>query len=197
MPPSRLVDLPTGVTLHCAELGDPSGRPVLFLHGFSDSCYSFALLRHLPSAIRALAIMQRGHGDSSRPEKQYRHADLVADAAAFLDALHVQAAVVVGHSVGGTIDQRFAIDHPGRTSAFCLLGAFHSLAHGGAAQQLAGVVEHLEDPVDPEFGWEFQSSTIVRSGPQTFFENVIQESMKLLACMWNVVATCGAEDLPC
>jgi non-heme chloroperoxidase len=191
----KFVDLPTGVTLQYAEHGDPSGRPVLLLHGFSDSWYSFELLmRHLPSTIRALALTQRGHGDSSHPEKHYRPADFVADAAAFLDALDVRSAVVVGHSMGGTIAQRFAIDHPGRTSALCLVGVFHSLANSEAAQQLTGAVEQLEDPVDRDFVREFQRSTIIRPVPQAFFETVVQESIKLPARVWKDVAACMADD---
>jgi non-heme chloroperoxidase len=195
MPQIKSVDLPTGVTLQYAEHGDPSGTPVLLLHGFSDSWYSFELLmRYLPSDIRALALTQRGHGDSSRPEKDYRPAHFAADATAFLDALDVHTAVVVGHSMGSVIAQRLAIDHPGRISALCLVGAFHSLANSEAAQGLAGVVEQMEDPVDPDFVREFQRSSIIRPVPQAFFETVVQESMKMPARVWKDVAACMADD---
>lgn len=195
MPQIKSVDLPTGVTLRYAEHGDSSGTPVLLLHGLSDSWYSFELLmQHLPSAVRALALTQRGHGDSSRPENDYRYADFVADAAAFLDALDVHVAVVVGHSLGGAIAQRFAIDHPGRTSALCLVAAFHSLANSEAAQQVAGVVEQMEDPIDQDFVREFQRSTIIRPVPEAFFETVVQESMKLPARVWKRVVACMRDD---
>jgi non-heme chloroperoxidase len=195
MPQIKFVDLPTGVTLQYAERGDPNGRPVLLLHGISDSWYSFELLmRHLPGGIRALALTQRGHGDSSRPKKHYRPADFAADAAAFLDALDVQTVVVVGHSMGGTIAQRFAIDHPGRTSALCLVAAWHSIANSEAAPQLAGIVEQLEDPVDAGFVREFQRSTIIRPVPQAFFETAVQESMKLPARVWKDVVACMSHD---
>jgi len=195
MPQIKSVDLPTGATLQYAEQGDSAGRPVLFLHGFSDSWHSFEpLMRHLPSAIRVLAPTQRGHGDSSRPERHYRPADFAADAAAFLDALDVPAAVVVGHSMGGTIAQRLAIDHPRRVSALCLVGAFHSLANSKAAQELAGVIEQMEGPVDRDFVREFQKSTIIRPVPQAFFETAVQESMKMPARVWKGVLADMRDD---
>jgi pimeloyl-ACP methyl ester carboxylesterase len=67
------VGLPTGVTLQYVEQCDPTGVPVLLLHGFSDSWHSYKLLfPHLPGDIRAFALTQRGHGDSSRPGTGYR-----------------------------------------------------------------------------------------------------------------------------
>jgi len=166
---------------------------VLLLHGLSDSWYSFELvMRHLPNTVRAFALTQRGHGDSSRPEKHYRPTDFAADAVAFLDAVDVRSAVVVGHSMGGTVAQRFAIDHPGRVSALCLVAGFHSLASSEARQQLAEAVEQMEDPVDREFVEEFQRSTILRPVPREFFDTVVRESMKLTARAWrDVVAGMG------
>ena len=84
----QTAELATGVTLEYTEQGDPSGVPVLLLHGLSDSRRSFErVLPHLPASIRALAVTQRGHGDSGKPESGYTADDFAADAAAFMDAL--------------------------------------------------------------------------------------------------------------
>jgi pimeloyl-ACP methyl ester carboxylesterase len=64
--------------------------------------------------VRAYALSQRGHGDADRPETGYRPQDFASDVAEFLTAVGVQKAVIVGHSMGSLIAQRFAIDHPGR-----------------------------------------------------------------------------------
>src|SRR5690606_16521462 len=59
----------TGVELHVAETGPADGRPVLLLHGYTDSWYSWArVIEHLPAGVRAIMPTQRGHGDSERPE---------------------------------------------------------------------------------------------------------------------------------
>jgi hypothetical protein len=43
-PPLRSADvqLATGVRLRYAEQGDPAGQPIILLHGYSDSWFSFS-----------------------------------------------------------------------------------------------------------------------------------------------------------
>ncbi|MEQ9814026.1 MAG: hypothetical protein RLO50_14705 [Azospirillaceae bacterium] len=43
----------------------------------------------------------------------------------------------------------------------------------------------MEDPVDPGFVREFQESTLAKSVPQSFFETIVQESLKLPARVWK------------
>lgn len=182
------VALPGGVTLQYVEHGAPTGVPVVLLHGLSDSWRSFEpVLPHLPDSIRAFALSQRGHGDSSRPEAGYGARILAADVAAFLDALHVDAAVVVGHSLGSAVAQRFAIDFPARTRGLVLVGSFLSLAKSPAARELSELLSTMDDPVDEGFVREFQQSTIAAPVPAEFFESVVNESCKLPARVWRAV----------
>jgi len=84
------VRLETGPRLHYAEFGDPDGEPIVFLHGWPDSWFSFSrVLPLLPTRLRALAVDQRGFGDSDRPETGYAIHDMGADVRAFLDALGI------------------------------------------------------------------------------------------------------------
>lgn len=123
-PTVKSVDLPHRVKLPYAEQGDPSGVPVLLLHGYTDSWRSFEpVLPHLPDSIRAFAITQRGHGDVDRPATGYRTRDFAGDVLAFADALGRGPVVVVGHSMGSTNAQRFAMDHPDRVLGLVLAGA--------------------------------------------------------------------------
>jgi non-heme chloroperoxidase len=100
MPPVvQHVELPGRVKLPYAEQGDPSGVPVVLLHAIADSWRSFErVLSDLPESMHAFALTQRGHGDASRPARGYHPRDFAADLAAFMDALHLEAAVVVGGS---------------------------------------------------------------------------------------------------
>ena len=194
-PTIESVELRTGVTLQYAEQGDASGVPVMLLHGLSDSWHSFELvLPHLPESTRTIALTQRGHGDSSRPEAGYHFRDFAADVAAFMDALRLEAAVVVGHSMGSTIAQRFAIDHPERTMGLVLVGSFLSLPSSQPPRELWSVVSTMEDPVDPGFVREFQESTLAKPVPQEFLETVVQESLKLPARVWKEVVACSMQD---
>src|SRR5215218_4923310 len=124
-PQIKYITLPTGVTVEYVETGALGGEPLLLLHGLSDSWHSFLpLLPHLPHGVRALAFTQRGHGQSSKPRANYGLDNLVADAMAFLDAMHVDRAVVAGHSMGAAVAARLAAEHPRRVAGLALLGAF-------------------------------------------------------------------------
>lgn len=188
-PVPATVSLPTGVRLEYTERGDPRGVPVILLHGYTDSRHSFDLTApHLPASLRVFALSMRGHGNSDRPEASYRPADFAADVSAFLDVMGLESAVIVGHSLGGIIAQRFAIDYPSRTRALVLAATFaadagHPLFRSFYDQSLAG----LTDPVDPAFGREFQVSTITRPVPPEFLELVVSETMKLPARVWKAV----------
>jgi non-heme chloroperoxidase len=58
-----------GVQLHVIEAGNPGGRPILFIHGISQS--SLAWSRQLDSELardhRLVAMDLRGHGLSDKP----------------------------------------------------------------------------------------------------------------------------------
>src|SRR4051812_47128348 len=98
---TKSVTLRNGIELPYIEQGDPTGVPVILLHGYSDSCYSFyRLLPFLPPSIRAFALTQRGHGDADRPEAGYAPSDFAGDVAQFAEALGLGPVVVVGHSMG-------------------------------------------------------------------------------------------------
>ena len=179
------ITLDGGLRLQYVEQGDPAGVPVVMLHGYSDSWHSYELLlAQLPHSVHAYALSQRGHGDADRPATGYGPGDHAADVAAFLDAVGLDAAVVVGHSGGSYTAQRFGVDHPERTLGLVLVGAFHDFA-GADVAELGAVVEELTDPVDPAFVREFQESTIVEPVPAAFFERIVAESRKLPARVWQ------------
>src|SRR3712207_7271465 len=72
--------LATGVRLHYAERGDREGEAIIFLHGYSDSWFSFSrVLPLLSPEYHAFALTQRGHGDSDKPECCYTPDDFAAD----------------------------------------------------------------------------------------------------------------------
>jgi non-heme chloroperoxidase len=173
----RTVSLPTGVNLEFVEHGDPNGVPVLLLHGGIDSWHSFArVLPHLPSSIRALVPTLRGQGRSSKPSTDYRPSDMAEDVIAFMDAVGVDAAVVVGHSSTSLVAERVAIDHPGRTLGLVLIGGFVTMRDKPITHQVRDAVLDLEDPVDEGFVREFQQGTIVQDVPEAFLERVTRES---------------------
>lgn len=119
----RMVALPNGVRLAYVELGNPGGRPVLLLHGFTDSSRVWTILAPQLAEHRLLIPDQRGHGASDAPACCYAATDLAEDARLFLDAMHVERAMVVGHSMGSFVAQSLAARHPERVERLALLGS--------------------------------------------------------------------------
>ena len=61
--------LPNGVTLAYVELGDRAGRPVVLIHGYTDSARDWVpLAPYLSRNQRLILIDIRGQCQSSRPE---------------------------------------------------------------------------------------------------------------------------------
>jgi steroid delta-isomerase-like uncharacterized protein len=183
----RSVELPGRVKLPYVEQGDPSGVPVLLLHAIADSWRSFEfVLSHLPESIHAFAPTQRGHGDASRPERGYRPRDFAADLAAFMDALHLQAAVVVGASSGGFVARRFAIDHPERTLGLVFLGSPANLRDKPGVQEMwDSTFSKLDDPIDPNLVREFAEGTLAQPVPRAVLETIVGENLKVPARVWR------------
>ncbi len=110
----------SGHRIHLMEAGPPSGTPVVLVHGFPESWYSWRhQLRALAEADhRALAIDVRGYGRSAGPAEieAYAMTALVGDVVAVIDDLGVERAVVVGHDWGAPIAWNTALLRPDRVS---------------------------------------------------------------------------------
>jgi pimeloyl-ACP methyl ester carboxylesterase len=183
----KIATLGNGVRLPYREQGDPGGIPVVMLHGITDSLHSFdPVLACLPERIHAFAPTQRGHGDADRPAGGYRTRDFAADVGAFMDAVGLDSAVIVGHSMGSTNAARFAIDHPGRVSGLVLVGMFATYRNNTAlVDYVATVVSRLEDPIDLAIAREFQESTLAQAIPPDFLDLAVRESLKAPARIWR------------
>jgi pimeloyl-ACP methyl ester carboxylesterase len=148
----RFVDLPSGVRLSYTERGERTGTPVILLHDYSDSWHSFArVLPQLPSSLHVFAVTQRGHAASSQPDHSYAPAERAADVAAFLDAIGLESAIIVGHSMGASVAQRFAIDYPHRTRGLVLEAAFMPRAGNEDIRELWKAISTIADPLTVNF----------------------------------------------
>lgn len=183
------VRLSTGIELEVAQAGPRDGTPVLFLHGYTDSWFSFSqLLERLPPGLRAIVPSQRGHGDSERPGCCYGIGDFAADGVALLDALGIERATIVGHSMGSFVAQQMAAEWPHRIEKVVLIGSGTTL-RTEAVVEFSDVVRRLSDPIAPEFIREFQVSTVFHAPPAPFMARVVAESGKVPARVWRDVMT--------
>jgi pimeloyl-ACP methyl ester carboxylesterase len=192
----KIIDLSNGVALPYVEQGDPSGVPMILLHGFTDSWHSFErVLPYLPRSIHAFALTQRGHGDAESSAVSFRTRDFAADVAAFVQAMKLGPTLVVGHSMGSTHAQRFAIDYPEHTLGLVLAGAFKSYRDNPVVVDFwESSVSQLADPIDIGFVREFQESTLAQPIPQPFLDTVVRESMKVPARVWRAAFAGFLED---
>lgn len=184
----RSLPLATGVTVKYVAQGvpvAPGDAPLVFLHGLSDSWRSYEPILSLMPEQQAFAFTQRGHGESTHPRYGYAATDFAADLVAFLDALRIPRAVLVGHSMGSAVAQRFAIDHPERVAGLVIVGANATWKGNAVVTDLwENVVSYLADPVDPEFVRAFQSSDRI---PADRLEMMIAESLPVPVRTWQEV----------
>jgi pimeloyl-ACP methyl ester carboxylesterase len=179
------VQLAAGPRLHYAEHGDPDGEPVLFLHGWPDSWFSFSrVVPLLPSRYRTLVPDHRGFGDSDRPPTGYAIEDLAQDSVALLDRLSIDRVAIVGHSFGSFVSRALALGHPERVTRIALIGT-GLRATTPVILEAQQAIADLTDPVPESFARSFQSGTVYRPVPESFFDQIIAESMKLPARLWR------------
>jgi pimeloyl-ACP methyl ester carboxylesterase len=180
----HLAVLGDGIEVPYVEQGDPDGVPVVLLHAWLDSRRSFGqLMAALPERIRAFAFDQRGHGDAAKPADGYGLRDFAGDVGAFMDAVGLDAAVLVGASSGGYVAQRFAVDEPGRTLGLALLGSPRSLR--GPRPQFADVLARLEDPIDAAIVRELNEGMVRRALPEVVMATLCEENLKVPARVWR------------
>lgn len=123
--------------IHFVEAGE--GPPIILIHGFGASTFSFRhTIPELARHFRVIAVDLKGFGLSERPTagdySLSAQARLVGD---FMEHLDIQQAVVLGHSMGGEVALRLAIDFPRKVNRLILVdSATHSLTHRGARVSL-------------------------------------------------------------
>jgi non-heme chloroperoxidase len=83
------------------------------------------------------------------------------------------------------IAPRVALSYPQRVSRLVLIGAAIMGANNEVMLGLGEEVRTLEDPVPPEFGREFQESTMHHPVPEEFLSTAVSESLKLPARVWR------------
>src|ERR671920_945447 len=96
--------------------------PVVCLHGITAQHRAFtAAARYLEPSHGLVGVDLRGRGDSDKPEAGYGLEAHAADVVRVLDHLGFQSAVLAGHSMGGFVALKTALEFPERVRALVLL----------------------------------------------------------------------------
>ena len=120
-PTDNSVQLPSGLRLAYRDWGG-EGRPIVLVHGLASSyrIWDFVGPR-LSQGLRVVALDQRGHGRSDRPEATFDFGTYVADLREFMESLSLDRPVLVGHSWGGNVVLQFGVDEPAHTAGLVLV----------------------------------------------------------------------------
>jgi non-heme chloroperoxidase len=184
----KSMELDAGVTLSYVEHGRTDGIPLIFLHGFTDSWHSFEyVLNKLPNNLHAIAISQRGHGNSTKTARTDHTKYFAADVAAFIRDKNLGPCVIVGHSLGGLITQQFALEYPELTRAIVIVNSEPSFTDNSGIPDFVAEIKKLSDPVDPKFAEAFQWSTVAKPMDSAVVNKFIGESLKVPAQVWHSV----------
>ena len=118
-----------------------TGPPLVLLHGVGDNALDWQwVVPTLAGNYRLYALDLPGSGGSAKPSADYSPAFFTRFVAAFLDALGVDHAAVIGHSLGGLVGLRLALSEPERIAALSLV------ASGGLGREVTYALRSLALP---------------------------------------------------
>ena len=123
LPPGRVLAV-EGHKLFVRQSG--AGPNVVLLHGLGDSSIGWQFVEPalLQAGYRVTVWDALGAGRSDKPrDGDYSIQAHVRRLDKVLDALGIKQAVIVGHSLGGSVALRFVEQHPEKVQALCLIDA--------------------------------------------------------------------------
>jgi pimeloyl-ACP methyl ester carboxylesterase len=142
-----------------AYLDEGEGEPIVLVHGFASTknvnwVYPTWVSELKKNGRRVVALDNRGHGDSSKlydPE-QYHIGAMAGDVVALMDHLGIEAADIMGYSLGARMTAWLAQSQPQRLRSAIFGGLGMGLIEGGGpGETVAKALEapSLEDVTDP------------------------------------------------
>jgi pimeloyl-ACP methyl ester carboxylesterase len=101
-----------------APVGEPNGQTAVIFHGmnFFGAPYEPIIVALTEAGFRTIAVDRLGYGRSSKPLIHYNLHIPARNTKALLDALGIDRAAIVGHSMGGMVATRFAATYPETTT---------------------------------------------------------------------------------
>jgi non-heme chloroperoxidase len=110
----------------------------------------------------------------------------VHDAFAVLDAVGVEAATVVGHSIGSFVAQWMAVQQPLRVERLVVMGSAVD-PRNDVTKGLLQEIEAMGGSIPESFVREFQTSSSSPSLPESFLAGMMRESSRLPTHLWMQV----------
>jgi pimeloyl-ACP methyl ester carboxylesterase len=154
-----------GSPVNFVEVGE--GPPLLFVHGLSGSWPNW--LKQLPvfaRSRRVIAVDLPGFGHSPMPRETISITGYARTLDALLGTLEIDAAAVVGNSMGGFVSAELAISFPQRVERLVLVSAAGlSTYNHRAATRVMPRLRRAELVIAAYAGWIASHSDIVARRP--------------------------------
>jgi pimeloyl-ACP methyl ester carboxylesterase len=97
------------------------GTPLVLISGLGYSMWQWhRMVPYLENHFQVVTFDNRGVGQSDKPAGPYTASMLAKDTVGLFDALGIDKAVVMGHSMGGFIAQAMTLEYPERVSKLIL-----------------------------------------------------------------------------
>jgi len=121
----QFVELSTGIKMAYVEMGDPKGDVIILQHGMTDNSRSWSLAApyFAEAGYHVYLPDLRGMGKSDAPDGYYTPITYATDMEAFFDAMNIDKAILVGHSLGSYTVQCFSIMFPERCDKIVLVSS--------------------------------------------------------------------------
>lgn len=100
-----------GLSFHYRDWGG-EGRDVLLLHGLASNARFWDLVAPFLNEFHVVAVDQRGHGLTDKPDSGYEFPSFSDDATGIIESLGLKQTLLVGHSWGGNVGMQLAADYP-------------------------------------------------------------------------------------
>lgn len=118
-----------------------TGPTVVLIHGMAGSLDTWdPVFSSLARSCDVIALDLPGHGSSSRLRGDFSLGSLASAVRDVMDSLHVDAATIVGHSLGGGIAMQFIYQFPERCERLVLVSS------GGLGREVTPLLRILTAP---------------------------------------------------
>jgi len=192
----KYVELDTGIKMAYVEMGDPNGEVVILQHGMTDNSRSWSLAApyFAKAGYHVYLPDLRGMGISDAPDGFYTVITYATDMKAFFDALGIDKAITIGHSLGSFTVQAFALMFPERVEKLVLVSSIPVRNYQGESLNriYAAYIEPLkedEHPADEFMNYWYECTFKEDNGEEIEFDKFLgylkTESKALSKTTWK------------
>src|SRR6185437_3716571 len=174
--PSFREDVVSVLGHRMAYITGGAGEPVLFLHGLGHTAGTWnEVLPQLARHFRVFAVDMLGCGRSDKPRVEYNLWALATYTRYFMDAVGIERAHLVGHSLGGGIAMHMAWQYPERVNRLALVstgGLGRDVRLALRVASLPGTSPALAGFTSPVWLWALKRFRAGRAMTPAWRENV-------------------------